>query len=290
MDEYDNVIDWLLEDKNHAIAYRTRIELLNEKADKSKVIGWIKKFMPGNWQDTKGKWLTLYYTTIAESGLTQSDIKMNKAKIIKHCKENQFENCGCMDFMRLRALIMLGFYDELKEHIDYLKSCQLPDCGFLCLQRKEKINHIPKSCIKANNFALLFCAECKKRKIKTGIENKLINYFWNHNVFYKSTDLSTLVLGEREGWRTIDTFHPFEAMRVGLHNIIESFCAMGYGSDKKLIEAWNILYSKRDNKGKYILDGTLTKSYLPKESVGKFSKWVTFYALLAEKNKGIKQN
>ena len=35
--------------------------------------------------------------------------------------------------------------------------------------------------------------------------------------------------------------------------------------------------------GKYILDGTLSKSYFPKERVGKPSKWVTFYALLAEK-------
>ena len=38
--------------------------------------------------------------------------------------------------------------------------------------------------------------------------------------------------------------------------------------------------------GKYILNGTLTKSYLPKEHIGKPSKWVTFYTLLAEKGKG----
>jgi hypothetical protein len=43
--------------------------------------------------------------------------------------------------------------------------------------------------------------------------------------------------------------------------------------------------SKMTSDGKCILNGTLTKSYLPKERVGKPSKWVTFYAMLAEKEK-----
>jgi hypothetical protein len=72
-------------------------------------------------------------------------------------------------------------------------------------------------------------------------------------------------------------------MRVGLHNIIEAFCALGYGNDSRLDEAWAILESKQTADGYYKLDQTLTKSYLPKERVGKPSKWVTFYALLAQK-------
>ncbi|MDR0474654.1 MAG: hypothetical protein LBH43_13405, partial [Treponema sp.] len=192
---------------------------------------------------------------------------------------------GCGDFMMMRALVMLGFNDELQNIIGNLKSEQLPHGGYLCSHRVKKLKHTPKSCIKSNNFALMFYAECKKRKIKIANEKNLINYFWEHNIFYKSSDLSTLVLDAREGWRTIDTFHPFETMRIGIHNIVESFCALGYGSDKKLTEAWDILHKKRNSEGKYILDKTLTKSYLPKESAGKPSKWVTFYALLAEKEK-----
>ena len=71
----------------------------------------------------------------------------------------------------------------------------------------------------------------------------------------------------------------------GLQNIVESFCALGYGNDPRLSKAWNILNSKKTLDGKYILNGTLTKSYLPKERVGKPSKWVTFYAMLANKEK-----
>ena len=40
-----------------------------------------------------------------------------------------------------------------------------------------------------------------------------------------------------------------------------------------------------NNEGKYLIGGTLTKPYLPKETVSKPSKWVTFYTLLAEKEK-----
>lgn len=191
--------------------------------------------------------------------------------------------------MRLRALVRLGLGKEAEvaDIINNLSEKQLPDGGFLCLSRLNKLKHTPKSCVKANMHALMFCAECRKKGIKTDMEKPLLNYFWKHNLFYRTNNPQTLILDAREGWRTIDTFHPFEPMRVGLHNIVESFCALGYGNDDRLKEAWDILDSKKTEDGKYILNGTLTKSYLQKERIGKPSKWVTFYALLAQKERKI---
>jgi len=60
---------------------------------------------------------------------------------------------------------------------------------------------------------------------------------------------------------------------------------LGYANDGRLNEAWNFLDNNKDNDGKTILKGTLSKSYLPKERVGKPSKWITFYSLLAEKER-----
>lgn len=74
-------------------------------------------------------------------------------------------------------------------------------------------------------------------------------------------------------------------MRIGIHNIVESFCALGYGNDDRLKQAWYFLQRYQNEDGKVILNQTLTKSYLPKEKAGKESKWVTFYTLLAEKEK-----
>ena len=280
-----NIISWLLETNNPAIEYRTKTELLNEKVNNSKVIDWINSILPSNWKNTKGLWLTYYYTAIAECGISGSEFGIKKNEILNYLQK-PFEY-GCGDFMLLRAFIMLGFEDVLINIgiIEQLNNKQLSDGGFLCLHRLNKYKNMPKSCVKCNNLVLLFLSECKKRNITTSIENDFLGYFWKHKLFYKSKDLSSLILDAREGWRTIDTFFPFEVMRVGLQNIIEAFCVLGYGADKRLKEAWEILETKKDKEGKYILNGTLAKSYLQKEKVGKPSKWVTFYTLLAKKYK-----
>ena len=281
-----DVINWLLEDENPAVKYRTQTELLGEATDKSPVISWVNKFLPADWMEREGLWSVYYLTTFAECGLTFEDVPLDRKKAIHFGNDNRFEN-SCGDYMRLRALVRLGIVNEpgLSEIISGSSEKQLPDGGFLCLHRIDKMNRIPKSCVKANMYALMFCAESRKKGIKTDIEKPLLDYFWNHNLFYRTDNPNTLILKAREGWRTIDTFYPFEVMRVGLQNIVESFCALGYGNDPRLHEAWEILNTKRTPNGKYLLNGTLIKSYLMKERVGKPSKWVTFYALLAEKER-----
>ena len=276
-----DVIAWLLEEDNPAVGYRTQTEILGEPADKSPVIDWVNRFLPTDWAQREGLWSTYYLTAIAECGLTFEDIRLDKEKAIHF---DPFEH-GCGDYMRLRALVRLGFGEDAVNIVHKSAEKQLPDGGFVCLHRLDKLKYTPKSCVKANMAALLFCSECKKKSIKVDIEAPLLDYFWKHNLFYRTDNPDTLILNAREGWRTIDTFYPFEVMRVGLQNIVESFCALGYGNDLRLNEAWNILNSKKAPDGKYILNGTLSKSYLPKERVGKPSKWVTFYAMLAEKER-----
>lgn len=283
----NDVIQWLLEDNNPAVKYRTVTEILGESADKEPVINWLKKSFPAEWAEREGLWSVYYLTAFAECGLSIYDIPLDNETVIHFGNDYSFEH-SCGDYMRLRALVRLGLENrpEVTDIISKLSDKQLPDGGFLCLHRVDKMYRIPKSCVKANMYALMFCSECKKKGISIDIEKPLIDYFWKHNLFYKSDDPKTLILNARKGWRTIDAFYPFEVMRVGSQNIVESFCALGYGNDSRLQEAWNILNEKKGSDGKYILSGTLTKSYLPKERVGKPSKWVTFYALLAQKERG----
>lgn len=287
MDNPDSsILNWLLEDDNPAVKYRAQNEILGWSADKMPVIAWLNDFLPADWTECEGLWSTYYLNTYAECGLTFEDVPLDKEKIIHFGNTYKFEH-SCGDYMRLRALVRLGLagQPEVADLIHSLSEKQLPDGGFLCLHRVDKMNRIPKSCVKANMYALMFCAECKKKSIKTDIEQPLLDYFWNHKLFYRTDNPEVLILNAREGWRTIDTFYPFEVMRVGLQNIVESFCTLGYGNDDRLNEAWELLENKKDTDGKYLLNGTLTKSYLPKERVGKSSKWVTFYALLAEKER-----
>lgn len=64
----------------------------------------------------------------------------------------------------------------------------------------------------------MFCVECRKQGISAEIEQELLNYFWNHNFFYRTDNPETLILNAREGWYTIDTFYPFEVMRIGKYS------------------------------------------------------------------------
>ena len=281
--ENNSTIAWLLEDDNPPVQYRTRTELLGETAEKAPVISWLRDFQPKDWQETKGLWSTYWLTSVAECGLSFGDISIDAQKAASFYDENIFD-CGCGDFMRLRALLRIGlmFPDFF---FDVMKDRQLPDGGFLCLHRLNKLNRTPKSCMKANMHALMFCSACRSRGIRVDFEEKLLSYFWNHNIFYRADDTDTLVLNAREGWRAIDTFYPFEVMRVGLQNLIEAFCTLGYGNDERLKRGWELLGAKKTESGRYLLDGTLSKSYLPKERCKKPGKWVTFYALLAEKKR-----
>lgn len=283
----DAAIQWLLQDDNPAAKYRTQTEILGQSVDKVPVLEWLNAFLPTDWMAGTGLWFRYYITAFAECGLSYTDIPLDKETIIGFGNAFPFEH-SCADYMHLRALVKLGLTDEptVAEIIKRLPERQLPDGGFLCLHRVDKLKRIPKSCMKASMYALLFCAECKKRGISTGIERSLLDYFWNHKLFYRTDSPDTLILNAREGWRTIDTFYPFEVMRVGLQNIVEAFCALGYGKDERLHEAWDLLNSQSDSDGKVILKGTLSKSYLPKERCGKPSKWATFYKMLSQKGIG----
>jgi hypothetical protein len=283
----DTIINWLLEESNPAVSYRTKTEILNVTADKTPVINWINTKLPENWQDINGLWHIYWITALAECGLKRDDILIDVNNLFKQFGSKLEFSCG--DFMYVRALTMLGFSDIITKTGFYsrLAETQLPDGGYLCLHRVDKLKYTPKSCVKANNLCIMMLAECRKNGIKIpgSVESRLVEYYWKHKIYYRTSDLNELILNGKSGWRTIDTFYPFEVMRVGIHNIIEAFCSLGYGNDNHLNESWKILNSKRDEEGKYILDQTLTKSYLPKERVGKASKWVTFYSLLAEKEK-----
>lgn len=282
------VWNWLLEDSNPAVKWRTKTELMEQEGDKTPLIEWIFSKLPCHWIDTKGLWFTYYMTSFAECGLSYEDIPSQAIEKALAIYDKDIDS-GCADFMLLTALMKLGISDHpmMRRIIDELGNRSLPDGGYVCQRIIHKLDYTPKSCYKADVFALFFVAECKKKGVDITAFQPLIEYFFRRNLFYKSTNPAELVINAREGWRTIDTFYPFEPMRVGLQNVIEAFCALGYGNDERLQEGWALLHSHKDESGKVILKQTLTKSYLPKtrEKPGKPSKWVTFYTLLAEKER-----
>lgn len=280
------LIHWLSEDTNPAVKYRTQTELLGETANKDVVIRWLTNKLPEHWTDEKGLRFTYYITAFAECGLSREDLpKEAEERLLRECEKEL--DCGCETFLLFTSMLKLGYgkHPVMTKILSAVKQQMLPDGGYVCERIRKKAKHTPKSCYKADLHALCFLGECKKSGLNITELQPLIDYFLKRNLFYKGTDKASLVLNDREGWRTIDTFYPFEPMRVGIQNVVEAFCALGYGNSEYLTEAWELLNNHKDETGKFILKGTMTKSYLPKtkEKEGQPSKWVTFYALLAEK-------
>lgn len=297
------VISWLLGDDNPLVKHRTLTELLGRsKTDgdvagaRERVLDTLPQAVDTTWMtDLKGLWLIYSLLALAECGLTGSEIDVSSAFASKsdsargegpsglHVGDKFDAACG--DAMMLRALVSLGYKDDekVRSWLDAFSECILPDGGFLCLHWRPRFTYTPKSCMKANMHVLLMLAECKRQGLEFEYTSMLLDYFMKRRVFYRSEDPDVLVLRNHPGRRMIDNFFPAETFRVGLPQLLYAFSILGSGNRPELEEAWELLHSKKDEEGRSILEGTLAKSYLPRERVGRPSKWVTLYALLAQK-------
>ena len=127
---------------------------------------------------------------------------------------------------------------------------------------------------------LLLAAEMYKKGVECPQTEGIVSYFLDRDILYRHDDPNRVVKNEMG-----TTFHPPVCTRIGLHMILYALSILGYGNDPACKRAWELLDSRRGANGKYILDGSLTKPYVKMEKTGKPSKWVTFYALLAEKER-----
>lgn len=71
----------------------------------------------------------------------------------------------------------------------------------------------------------------------------------------------------------------------GYKMLLKRFAPWDTETMKDLMKHGDCFITTENCDGKYLLSGTLSKSYLTKERVGKPSKLITFYALLAEKER-----
>jgi hypothetical protein len=286
------ILNWLLEEDNPGVRTRTLKELVGLVDDHIDVIrsrNTVKETLKAandlSWMKLKGQILIYNLTALAESGLSYRDVKLEP--VIDKVLSLPYD-MGCGDLMTLRALVMLGCGTEPRviERIQQLAKGILPDGGWLCLHRVNKLNRIPKSCIKVNMHGLLLASELKKKGIKMENSDQLIQYFLKRRLFFRMDQPTKLVLN-LPGRRMTDVFFPNELFHVGLPVLLEALSSLGVGNKNELKEAWNILNEKKDSQGKIILGGTLpsNKSYLPRERVGRPSKWGTLYAYIAWNNR-----
>ncbi len=74
--------------------------------------------------------------------------------------------------------------------------------------------------------------------------------------------------------------------RAGLVEVLYYLGRMGHGNDPRLARAWEMLESKADARGRYVLEWTPTQSPWKVGARGAANGWITLYALLALKASG----
>ena len=256
------------------------------------VLAGLKTACDLSWMEGKGLILPYSLTALVELGLTRAQFDVDP--VVDRLLEAPFDaNCG--DLNALRAMVMLGHGSDerVQRRLAHANEVRLPDGWWLCLHPLDKMNLTPKSCIKAAMHGLLLAAELRRRGLHMPGSKELIGYFLKRNLFYRSDALPSpdnpgrLALTSRPGWRMTDAFSPSEVMRVGLPMLLDALAVLGAGQAPELDEAWRLLQQKKDAQGRVLLEGTLTKSYLPRERVGKPSKWTTLYAYLAWQNRAL---
>jgi len=287
------IVDWLLAEDNPGVRVRTLTGLCGFAKDHEEVRSAcrvVTQTLPAaydlSWVNLKGQVLTYNLTALAESGLSYTDVSIEPA--VNKLLSQPFD-AGCGDLMALRALVMLGYGNDprVKERLAQLRDVQLPDGGWLCLHRVRKMKKTPKSCIRATMHGLLLAGELKKQRLSLNGSVPLVGYFLKRRLFYRTDNPAQLVLPDYPGQRMTDVFFPIEYFRVGLPVLLDALAVLGAGHASELDEAWQLLESKRDQQDRISLEGTLPSNrvYLPKERVGKPSKWGTLYACLAWENR-----
>ena len=242
----------------------------------------------GIWSDKDYGGMTAlrYLTALAEHGLRKDKRLDNYVDYINQKNVvsggNDGDLSGCVTPLVLRALVMMDY--DVSDSIKKYATLQLSDGGFICKRLLDKKPE-RKSCYKAAIGSLLLYAECKRKKVLPDNADELINYFTKRDVFYSSDKTKKFDEG-RSGWRVVDNFFPVEPMRMGIPLIMSALSILGAGNHPALAEAWEMLKEKEDENGSFSLDGTLTKQPCRFGKVGQPNKWVTFYALLAEKERG----
>ncbi|MFX1511988.1 MAG: hypothetical protein ACFFCQ_05335 [Promethearchaeota archaeon] len=312
----EDVIDWLLEEENPSVRYRTMLELqdlpnTSKQVKKAKeavmeypvVQNILKKMHPeGYWEVKKrdgrvkgagveyADWSTTHYVLsyLVELGLTKENPLVNKA-VNRYLSLQQpdgdfWNHYSCLYGINIRSFVKLGFQDDprLLKTIKLLKTMIREDQGYLCdTHEGKRKTRLVKSCYRGSVKVLFALSELPHLWAESYAE-RLINYFLNRKVLFKTKKSMEFVTKE-----TGKTIFPF-SYRAGLLETLYALAKMGYGEDPRMQNAWIILQEHRTSTGRYILDwtpGRTTNRYFYPGKIRTENKWVTFYSYLCLKYK-----
>ena len=312
MDEH--VLQWLLEEKEPSIRYRTLTELLaypdssGEVVSAKKAVAACKNveriFARADGRglfphkpEYYGNWTTfIYLTALAELGLTGEDprvwpivdwILTPGGDKLEHFVQKEFDyayildeaNLGaCRQSAFLSTLVRLGYLDDPRVQwlIEvFVDKCRF-DGGYLCKWKKSRHKgQEPKSCYIAAVPALQLYSVLPESYRGGQKYDDLLNYFISRSMIYSKTEPGKIIADTRLAL--------FDGGLSHVLAIAQAMCKLGLGSIPEMRGVWDILKTKPQIGGKYILEAASAKKAILMDKPGQPNKWVTFYMCLFEK-------
>jgi hypothetical protein len=303
----EEVIDWLLEEEQPIVRYYALLDLLDQPPNDSlaKQIyseipkrGWASNILrtqkPGGyWEERKSLYRPKYTSTnwmaliLSDFGLTKENLRIRKAADLFFAdwlsfreKDNIFHEEVCVVGNTARMLTSFGYGDDqrVKKLFDRLLEDQKEDGGWHCWESRGTLD-----CWEAlAAFAALPKAK-RTRRINRSIERG-VEFYLERRLIHEGKKKY------RPWFRFHYPNHYYYDVLVGLDVITK----LGYGSDRRLAPALELLNKKRRKDGRWELDaihpdppsytwgrGNLRYNVKPfsVERAGEPSKWITLTAL-----------
>lgn len=308
------IIEWLLEEDNLPVRYRTLTELLDIPVTEKEVIecagklpecnevrGIFSHMHPdGYWlQENKrtgeisgddviyGAFLTTHFCLayLSEFAMDKKDPRIVKAAdryLGLQQPDGDFRrHFSCLYAYNIRTFLRLGFKDDprVQKTIKLLLASKREDGGYLCDIHEGKYkNKSVKSCIRGSVKALLAFSELPEYLDHPRCK-ELVDYFLKRDAIFSTKNLSKIACRDLAKTNFPITWH------AGLVEVLYALSKMGYGQNRELDRAWQLLDEKKDKKGRYIMDWThgQVRKLFNCGKRGEANKWVTFYALMSFK-------
>lgn len=300
------VIDWLLEENQPSVRYHTLIDLLGRGRNDPEVReaysdiskkGWAFGILnlqkpEGHWQSKRSLDRPNYTATnkmaliLSDLGLTKENKRVRRAAdlffkqwLAIRSTTNIFNDEVCVVGNTARMLTRFGFEDDprVRKLFDRLVEDQKEDGGWHCFESSRGT----LDCWEALAAFAALPKSKQTRKIKNSIERGA-EFYLERRLFDD---------GEKKylpWFRFHYPNHYYYDVLVGLDVITR----LGYGGDRRIRAALEILKQKRREDGTWILDkvhpdlGVGAQYSLPKkvspfalEEAGRPSKWITLTAL-----------
>jgi hypothetical protein len=307
-----DILDWLLEDEEPSLRYRTLTELLDRAADDVDVTSArnaiaesthaqriFTKMHPDGYllqrkSSTKewigdgveyGSFATTHFVLsyLSELGFTVEDARVAQAADryldLQQADGDFWLHISCLYSYNIRTFIRLGLREDarVQRTIDLMLGTERADGGYLCDMHEGRYKtRLVKSCVRGSAKALMAFAELPEYRQNPRCL-ALVDYFLERGGAFKHGKPDEPVSDD-----AVRTSYPI-IWRTSITEILYGLAKMGYGQDARLARAWETLEKKRDGQGRYRLDWTTTSALLKAGKPGEANKWVTLYALLAQK-------